>query len=151
MSTVMLIHWWLTFHVPKPFCTVLFSLRPIYFLFALKYFIGVFWVRRSKGHLIDFGPQISRQSPPPQEIDSCLRGLMQERREVPRICPTPGKEYPLCQQNSQYPGRGTLLSTSCHSLLMKWQEPLPGHPSYPNSTSPRGKFQTLGLQPPGYP
>ena len=30
---------------------------------------------------------------------------MQERCEVPRVCPTPSRGHPLCQQNSQYPGR----------------------------------------------
>ena len=59
------------------------------------------------------------------------------------------RDSSLWQKNHSTQIEGMLLSTSCHSLLMKWQEPLPGHPSYPNSTSPREEFQTLGLQPPG--
>lgn len=62
----------------------------------------------NKDHLIDFGPQISRQpTPSPPEFDSCSHRFTKETCEVSRIWPTPGRGHPLHQQNpkTQYPGK----------------------------------------------
>lgn len=121
-----------------------------FFFSALEYFIGILLIRPSKGRLIHFGPQISRQSPPPipQRLTAAHMGSC--RRDVKFLGSVQHQmEDILCVSRIQSPRvEGTLLSTSCPSLLLQWQEPLPGHTSHPNSTSPR-ELQTLGLQSPG--
>lgn len=131
-------------NLSEPSC--FYSDPPIFICFKTFY-----CTLSSKDHLIDFGPQISRQpTPSPLEFDSCSHRFTQETCEVSRIWPTPGRGHPLHQQNpkTQYPGRRHLALHFCHSLLLKWQKPSPGHPSHPKSASPR-EFQTLGLQSPG--